>query len=180
MRMRIIEPQVLRLEHWKLVLAWFVNNTSSVQLLSRVWLFATSWTAVRQASLSFTNSQSLLRLMSIELVMPSNRLTLCLPLLPMASIVANIRVFPNESVVPIKWPKYWNFSFSISPYEYSGLVSFRIDSFDLLEVQGPLKSLEHQSSKTSILRCSAFFIVSNIMHNNITQHNTSHKQHNTY
>ena len=108
---------------------------SSVQLLSHVRLFATPWTAAHQGPLSITNSQNLLKLMSIELVMPSNHLTLChhLPLLP--SILASIRVFSNESALHIKWPKYWSFSFSISPSnEYSGLISFRIDWFDLLAV----------------------------------------------
>ena len=109
---------------------------SSVQLLSRVWLFATPWTAVCQASLSITNSQSLLELMSIELVMPSNRLIFCHPLLLLPSIFASIRVFSNESVLCIRWPEYWSFSFSISPCdEYSGLISFRVDWFDLLVVQ---------------------------------------------
>ena len=161
MRMRIIEPQVLRLEHWKLVLAWFVNNTSSVQLLSRVWLFVTSWTAVRQASLSFTISWSLLKLMSIESVMPSKHLILCCPLLLLPSIFPSIRVISSESVLRIRWPKNWSFSFSISlSNEYSGLISSRMDWFDLLAVQGTLKSLlQHYSSKVSILQHSAFFIV---------------------
>ena len=130
-----------------------------VQSLSHVQLFATPWTAAHQASLSFTISQSLLKLMSIELVMPSNHLILCPLLLPL--IFPSIRVFSNESVLHIKWPKYWSFSFSISPSnEYSGLISFRIDWFDLLAVQGTLKNLlQHHSSKASILRCSAFFIV---------------------
>ena len=155
MRMRIIEPQVLRLEHWKLVLAWFVNNTSSVQLLSRVWLFATSWTAVRQASLSFTNSQSLLRLMSIELVMPSNHLILCRPLLLPPSIFPSIRVFSNESVLHIRWPKYWSFSFNISPSnEYSGLVSFRMDWFNLLALQA--KELSRVFSNTTVQKHQFF------------------------
>ena len=134
---------------------------SSVQLLSRVRLFATPWTAAHQASLSNTNSWSLLTLMSIELVMPSNHLVLSSPLLLLPSIFPSIRVFSNESVLCIRWPKYWNFSFSISPSnEYSGLISFRIDRFDLLEVQGTLNSLlQDHSSKASILWCSAFFIV---------------------
>ena len=134
---------------------------SSVQSLSRVWLFLTPWIASHQASLSFTNSWSLLRLMSIESVMPSNHLILCRPLLLPPSIFPSIRVFSNESVLRIRWPKYWSFSFSISPSkEYSGLISFKIDWLDLLAVQGTLKSLlQHRSSKSSILWCSAFFIV---------------------
>ena len=134
---------------------------SSVQSLSCVRLFATPWTAARQASLSITNSRNLLTLTSIELVMLSNHLILCHPLLLLASIFPSIRVFSSESVLRIRWPKYWSFSFSISPSnEYSGLISFRIDGFDLLAVQGPLKNLlQHHSSKASILRCSAFFMV---------------------
>ena len=134
---------------------------SSVQSLSCVWLFATPWTAARQASLSITYSWSLLKLMSVELVMPSNRLILCCPLLFPPSIFPSIRVFSNESVLRLRWTKYCSFSFSISPYnEYSGLISFRMDSFDLLAVQGTLKSLlQHHSSKAPSLRCSAFFIV---------------------
>ena len=121
---------------------------------------ATQWTAAHQASLSIINSQSLLKLMFIELVMPSNHLILCHPIL-LPSIFPSIRVFSNESVLCIRWPKYWSFSFSISPSnEYSGLISFRMDWFDLLVVQGTLKSLlQHHSSKVSILQCSAFFIV---------------------
>ena len=132
---------------------------SSVQSLSCVQLFATPWTAARQASLSITNSQSLLKLMSIESVMPSNHLILCRPLL--SSVFCSIRVFSNESVIHIRWPKYWSFSFNISPSnEYSGLISFRMDWLDLLAVQGTLKSLlQHHSSKASILWCSAFFTV---------------------
>ena len=115
---------------------------SSVQSLSRVQLFATTWTAAHQASLSITNSWSLLKLMSIELVMPSNHLILCRPLLLLPSIFPSIRVFSNESVLRIRWAKYWRFSFSISPSnEYSGLISLRMDWFDLLAVQGALKSL---------------------------------------
>ena len=132
----------------------------SVQLLSRVRLFETPWIPARQASLSITNSQSSLKLMSIELVMPPNHLTLCRPLL-LPSIFPSIRAFSNDSVLCIRWPKYWSFSFSISPsYEYSGLISFRIDWLDLFAVQGTLKSLlQHHSSKASILWCSAFFMV---------------------
>ena len=132
---------------------------SSVQSLSRVWLFATPWTAVHQAYLSIINSRSLLKFMSIESVMPSNHLILCRPLLFLPSIFPSIRVFSSESVLPIRWPKYWSFSFSISPSnEYSGLISFRIDWLDLLAVQGTLKSLLH-SSKASLLQHSAFFMV---------------------
>ena len=119
------------------------------------------WTAAQQDSLSITSSQSLLKLMSIESVMPSNHLSLCLPLLLPPSIFPSIRVFSNESVLPIRWPKYWSFSFNISPSnEYLGLISFRMDWLDLLAVQSTLKSLlQHHISKVSILRCSAFFIV---------------------
>ena len=121
----------------------------------------TPWTAARQASLSITNSQSLLKLMSIEAVMPSSHLILCHSLLLLPSIFANIRVFSSESVLRIRWPKYWSFTFSNSPSsEYSGLISFRMDWLDLLAVQGTLKSLlQHHSSKASILRCSAFITV---------------------
>ena len=122
---------------------------SSVQLLSHVRLFATPWTAAHQASLFTTNSQSLLKLTSIESVMPSNHLILCCPLLLLPSIFPSIRVFSSESVLHIKWPKYWSFSFSISPSsEFSGLISFRIDWLDLFAAQGTLKSLlQHHSSK---------------------------------
>ena len=117
-------------------------SVSSVQSLSHFRLFVTPWTAAHQASLSITNSQSLLKLMSIESVMPSNHLILCHPLLILPSILPSIRVFSNESALRIRWPKYWNLSFSISPSnEYSGLISFRIDWLDLLAVQGTLKSL---------------------------------------
>ena len=134
---------------------------SSIQPLSHVQLFATPWTAARQASRSITNSQSLLKLVSIELVMPSSQLILCHPLLFLPSIFLSIRVFSNESVLHIRWPKYWSFSFSISPSsEYSGLISFRMDWLDLLAVQGTLQSLlQHHNSKASILQCPAFFIV---------------------
>ena len=133
----------------------------SVQSLSHVWLFVIPWTAVRQASLSITNSWRLLKLMSIESVMPSNHLILCCPLLLLPSIFPSIRVFSNESALRIRWPKHWSFSFNISPSnEYSGLISFRMDWLDLLAVQGTLKSLLQQhNSKASILRCSAFFII---------------------
>ena len=145
----------------KMELLCFTLQFSSVQSLSNVLLFfVTQWTAACQASLSITNLQSLLKLMSIELVMPSNHLILCHPLLLLPSIFPNIGIFSNESVLHIRWPKYWSFSFSISPSsEYSGLTSFRIDWLNLLAVQGTLKSLlQHHSSKASILRRSAFFI----------------------
>ena len=134
---------------------------SSVQLLSRVRLFATPWIAARQASLSITNSQSSLRLTSIESVMPSSHLILCHPHLFLPPIPPSIRVFSNESTLHMRWPKYWSFSFSISPSnEYSGQISFRIDWLDRLAVQGTLKSLlQHHSSKASILQHSAFFTV---------------------
>ena len=133
----------------------------SVHLLSSVWLFVTPWTAACQAPLSITNFWSLLKCMSIESVMPSNHLILCHYILFPPSIFQSIRVFSNESVLHIRWPKYWSFNFSISPTnEYSGLISFRMDWLDLLVVQGTLKSLlQHHSSKVSILWCSAFFIV---------------------
>ena len=133
----------------------------SVQSLSCVQLFATPWTAARQASLSITNSWSLLKLMSIESVMPSNHLILYRPLLLLPSIFPSIRVFSSGSVLCIRWPKYWSFSFSISPSNgYSGLISFRMDWFDLLAVQGTLKSLlQHHNSKASNLWRSAFFTV---------------------
>ena len=136
-------------------------NIQSVQALSCVQLFATPWTAACQASLSITNSRSLLKLLSIELVMPSNHLILCRPLLLPPSIFPSIKDFSNESALHIRWPKYWSFSFSISPSnEHSGLIFFRMDWFDLLAVQGTLKSLlQHHSSKASILQHSAFFIV---------------------
>ena len=139
----------------------FKANISSVQSLSRVRFFETPWTAACRASLSTTNSQSLLKLMSIKLVMPLNHLILYRPLLLPPSIFPSIRVFSNESVLCIRWPKYWSFSFSISPSnEYSGLISFRIDWFDLFAVQGTLKSFfQHHSSKTSIFQHPAFFIV---------------------
>ena len=134
---------------------------SSVQSLSLVRLFVTPWTAVRQASLSITNSWSLLKLISIESVMPSNHLILCHPFLFLPSIFPSIRVFSNESALRSRWPKYWSFSFNISPSnEHPGLISFRMDWMDLVAVQGTLKSLlQHHSSKASILWCSAFFIV---------------------
>ena len=134
---------------------------NSVQSLSHVRLFVTPWTAARQASLFITNSRSLLKLMFAELVMTSNHLILCHTLLLPPSIFPNIRVFSSESVLHIRWPKYWSFSFNISPSsEHPGLISFGIDWLDLLADQGTLKSLlQHHSSKASILHCSAFFIV---------------------
>ena len=141
-------------------------QSSSVQSLIHVRLFATLQTAACQAFLTVTNSQNLLKVMSIELVMPSNHLLLCYPLLLLPSILPSIKVF---SVLHIKWPKHWSFNFNISPSsEYSGLISFRMDWFDLLAVQGTLKSLlQHHSSKASILQCSAFFTVQ-LSHLNIT------------
>ena len=135
-------------------------SVSSLQSLSRVLLSATPWTAACQASLSITNSWSLLKLLSIKSVMPSNHLILCRPLL-LPSIFPSIRVFSKGSVLCIRWPEYWSFSFSIRPFKkYSGLISFRIDWFDLLAVQRTLKSLLQQhNSKASILQCSVFFIV---------------------
>ena len=134
---------------------------SSVQSHNCVQLFVTPWTAARQASLSITNSQSLPKLISIKSVMPSNHLILCRPLLLLPPILLSIRVFSNESAIRMRWPKYWSFSFSISPSnEYSGLISFRMDWLDFFAVQGTLKSfLQHHSSKASILRRSTFFIV---------------------
>ena len=138
-----------------------LNVVSSVQSLSHVWLFVTPRTAAHQASLSITDSQSLFKPMSIKLVMPSNHLILYCPLLLLLSVIPSIKVFSNESVRHIRWPKYWSFSFNISPSnEYSGLISFRMDWLDLLAVQGTLKSLlQHHSSKASVLQCSAFFMV---------------------
>ena len=138
-----------------ILISLFSSVAQSVQLQ------ATPWTAARQASLSITNSLSLLKLMSIESVMPSNHLILCCSLLLPLSIFPSPRVFSDESVLHIRWPKQWSFSFSISPSnEYSGLISFTMDWFDLLAVQGTFKSLlQHHSSKASILQCSAFFIV---------------------
>ena len=144
-----------------MTLSWGTNGPSSVQSLSHFRLLAAPWTATHQASMSIINSQNLLKLMSLESVMPSSHLNLCHPLLLPPSIFPSIRVFSNESVLCIRWPKYWSFSFSISPSnEYSGLISLRMDWFDILAVQGTLKSLlECHSSKASILWFSAFFIV---------------------
>ena len=132
-----------------------------IQLLSRVQFFMTPWTTALQASLKFTISQSLFTLMSIELVMPSNHLILCRPLLLLPSNFPSIRIFSSESALCIRWPEYWSFSFSISPCsEYSKLISFRIDWFDLLAVQGTLNSLlQHHNLKASVLQHSSFFLV---------------------
>ena len=156
---RIKNTQKRGFRWWETVFP--ISQFSSVQLLSRVRLFATPWIAARQASLTITNSRSSLRLMSIESVMPSSLLILCRPLLLLPPIPPSIRVFSNESTLLIRWPKYWSFSFSISPSnEHPGLISFRLDWLDLLAVQGTLKSLlQHHSSKASILRCCAFFTV---------------------
>ena len=134
---------------------------NSFQSLTCVRLSATPWTAAHQASLSITNSQSIPKLMYIKSVMPSNHLILCHPLLLLPSVFSSIRVFSTESALRIRWPKYWHFSFNISPSsECSGLISFRMDWLDLLAVQGTLESLlQHHSLKASIIRCSAFFIV---------------------
>ena len=139
---------------------------SSVQSLSHVGLFGTPWITARQASLSITNSRSPLRLTSIESVMPSSHLILCRPLLLLPPIPPSIRVFSHESTLGMRWPKYWNFSFSIIPSkEIPGLISFRMDWLDLLAVQGTLKSLlQHHSSKASVLRHSAFFMVNSHIH----------------
>ena len=138
-----------------------IENISSLQSLSFVRLFAALWIAVRQASLSITNTRSLLKLMSIESVMPCNHLVLCHPLPILPLIFPSIRVFSSESFLHIRWPKYWSFSFSInSSNEYSGLISFRMDWLNPLAVQGTLKSLlQNYNSKASILQCSTFFIV---------------------
>ena len=148
---------------WWLIITFLRDlfRAQSVQSLTHVWLFATPWTEARQASLSITNSGSLFKLMSIESVISSNHLILYCPLLLSPSIFPSIRVFSNDSVLCIRWPKYWSFSFSTSPSnKYSGLISFRMDWLGLLAVQGTLKSLlQHHSSKASILQCSAFFIV---------------------
>ena len=138
-----------------------IKTVQFVQSLSHVRLFATLWTAVRQASPSITNSWSLLKLMSIKSVMPSNHLFVCRPLLLLPSIFPSIRIFSSESFLCIRWPNYWNFSFSVSASnEYSELISFRMDWFDLLTIQGTLKSLlQHHSSKASIFQCSAFFMI---------------------
>ena len=138
-----------------------MSASQSVQSLSYVWLFVTPWIAASQASLSITNSRSLIKLMSIEMVMPSKHLILCCPLLFLPPIPPSIRVFSSESTLRMRWPKYWSFSFSISPSnEHPGMISFRMDWLDLLAVQETIKSLlQHQSSKTSVFWCTAFFTV---------------------
>ena len=143
-----------------------LKKYSSVQSLSHVRLFVTPWTTACQVSLSITNSQNLLKLISIDSAMPSNGLILCHPLLLLPSIFPSIRVFSNESALRIRWSKYWSFGFNISPSNgHSGLISFKMDWFDLLAVQGTLKSLvQHHNSKTSILGHSAFFIVQLLSH----------------
>ena len=142
--------------NWKIGIDIFTLSS-----VTQSCLFVTPWTAARQASLSITNSRSLLKLMSIESVMPSNHLILCCPLLLLPSVTPTIRVFSNESALHIRWPKYWSFSFNISPSnEYSGLIFFRMDWLYLLAVQGALKSLlQHHNSKASVLQHSALFIV---------------------
>ena len=142
---------------WVVQVFYVFWTPSSVQLLGRVWLFATPWITAHQASLSITNSWSLLKLMSIKSVMPSNHLSLCCPYLLLSSIFPSIRLFSSESVLHIRWPTYWSFSFSVSPSsEYSGLIFFKIDWFALLAVQGTLKSLlQHHISKAQVLQHSA-------------------------
>ena len=154
----LLMPEIKSNKKGFLIRKW---SFSSVQSLSHIQLFVTPWTAARRASLCITNSRSLRRLMSVELMMPSNHLILCRPLLLLPSIFPSIRVFSDESALHIRWPTYWSFSFSISPSnEHSSLISFRMDWLDLLAVQGSLKSLfQHHSSKASILLFSAFFIV---------------------
>ena len=152
----------MRIIKWKfLINIVLVIQFSSFQSLSHVWLFETPWIAARQASLSITNSRSSPKLTSIKSVMPSSHLILCHPLLLLLPNPPSIRVFSNESTLCMMWPKYWSFSFTISPSnEHPGLISFRMDWLDLLAVQGTLKSLlQHHSSKASILWCSAFFTV---------------------
>ena len=149
MDLKCLGPLTREFLQWQML--HYYTFISSVQSLSHVRLFATPWTAAHQASLSVTDSQSLLKLMSVEPVMPSNHLIFCCPLLLLPSVFPSISVFSNESVLHIRWPKYWSFSFSISPSnEYSGLISFRIDWFDLLAVQGTLKGLlqDHSSGRS--------------------------------
>ena len=157
MHLLLIKPKILRIEYCLNSSLGFISGCKCRVQFSRVQFFSTPWTAARQASLSVTNSQSLLKLTSIELVTPSNHHTLYCPLLLLPSVLPRIRVFINESVLHIRWPKYWSFSFSISPCnEFSGLISFRTDLFDLLGLSSPL---QHHSSNASILRHSAFFMV---------------------
>ena len=152
---------IMRFKTWSFARTQISINIRSVQSLSHVWLFATPWISARQASLSITNSRSLLKLMSVKSVTPSNHLILCHPLLLLPLIPPSISIFSNESTLCIRWPKYWSFSFSISPSnEHPGLISFTMDWLDLLAVQGTLKSLlQHHSSKASIFWHSAFFTV---------------------
>jgi len=161
--------QLEKFNNYTVFLKYFINFSSVQFNHSVVSNSATPWTAARQASLSITNSWSSLKLMSIESVMPSNHLILCCPLLLLPSVLPSIRVFSNESVLHVRWPKYWSFSFSISPSnEYSGLISFRIDWLGLLAVQRTLKNLfQHHSSKVSVFRHSAFFptLTSNFLSN---------------
>ena len=156
-----IWKQALYFTHFVSVISCHDYQFSSVQLLSRIRLFATPWTAAWQASLFIINSQSFFKLMPIKSVMPYTQIILCRPLLLLSSIFPSIRVFSSESALRIRWPKYWSFRFSISPSnEFSGLISFRMVWLDLVAVQGTLESLlQHHSSKASILRHSAFFIV---------------------
>ena len=157
---KVVYENVYLLE-WQIYKFCGRDDFSSVQSLSQVRLFVTPWTAAHQPSLSITNSQSLLKLMSIKSVTPSNHLIFCRPLLLLPSVFPSIQVFPSESVLHIRWPKYWSFSFSISPStECSGLIFCRMDWFDLLAVQGTLKCLlQHHRLKASILQRSAFFMV---------------------
>ena len=163
--------------HYRWILyRWAIREARvlySFQSLSGVWLFVTPWNAAHQASLSIINTRSLLKRMSIESVMPSNHLILCHPLLLLHLIFPRIRIFSNESVLHVRWWKYWSFNFSISPSnEYSGLISFRVDYFYLLAVEGTLKSLlQHHTSKVSILQCSAFFMLQ-LSHPYMTTGNT--------
>ena len=145
-----------------------LSSISSVQSLSRVWLFATPWIATCQASLSITNSRSPPKLMCIELVMPTSQLILCNPLLRLPLIPPSFRVFSNESTLRMRWPKYWSFSFSICPSnEHPGLVSFRMDWLEFLAVQGTLKSLQHHSSKASILQVCPFPVMNRRLYESV-------------
>ena len=161
LNLKMLTPLWLNWTELNWISHYFNVQFNWVQLLSRVWLFATSWIAACQASLSITNSRSSLRLTSIKSVMPSSHLTLCRPLLLLPPIPPSTRVFSSESTLRMRWPKKWSFSFNISPSkEYPGLISFRMDWLDLLAVQGTLKSLfQYHSSKASSLQGSAFFIV---------------------
>ena len=151
----------LSIDPWGYPIPTSLFQFSSVQSLSRVWLFVTTWTTTHQTSLSITTSRSLHKLICSKSVKPSNHLILCHPFFLLSSLFPSMRLFSHESVLRIRWPKYWGFSFSISPSnEHPGLISFRMDWLDFLAVQETLKSLlQHHSSKASILRCSACFIV---------------------